>query len=162
MRRQKAGFLLIAMTVVSTGSQAGDCQGLDWTNSGVSSDQLRQLASRCEDLDASRLMYNRAYHLDLLGRYRALLKLSPGSNQEDLKDYHAYRMFIGLTEALTAYGSQTGNDGEPAAWLNSVYDRATEIAELRMKGYDLQADRLEREAWGPSPADRADEPPSRR
>jgi hypothetical protein len=150
---RKAIFLLITVTALRAGAAAGDCQGLDWTRPDVSSQQLRELAGRCDDLHVSRLMYNRAYHLDLLGRYQAVLKLSPGSHQEDVKNYHAYRIFIGLTEALTAYGDRASRGDGPAAWLNSVYDRATEIAELRIKGYDLQADRLEREAWGLAPSE---------
>ncbi len=36
---------------------------------------------------------------------------------------------------------------DTVAWLNSIYDRAGEIAEMRLKGYDLQADRLEARMW---------------
>jgi hypothetical protein len=126
------------------------CDNLGWPQAGASSADLRDLAARCESGDAAALFYNRAYHLDLLERYRSLIRLTPASGQEDFKDYHAYRIFIGLTEAL-ADQRRRESGRQPTAWLNSVYDRATEIAELRLRGYDLQADRLERDAWDERP-----------
>jgi hypothetical protein len=109
---------------------------------------LRQVAPTCDSAALTDLLYNRAYHAELLERYRSVMRLEGYRGQDDARDYHAYRIFIGLSEALAQSPAlQSRAEGQAAAWLNSVYDRATEIAELRLKGYDLIADRLERQAW---------------
>jgi len=145
-RRNRLGLWIVLATVASSGTATagGGCLGAEWQRS-ASSAELREQAATCDSKEGATLLYNRAYHLDLLGRYRSVLRLQPGSGQEDSRHYHAYRIFIGLTEAFAA---QRGDrDAPPAALLNRVYDRATEIAELRLRGYDLRANRLEREAW---------------
>ena len=111
----------------------------------ASAHQYREIASSCPDSDTANLYYNRAYFIELLERYRATLRLDTASGQEDLKNYHAYRIFIGLTEALTRQAATAS--GDQADWLNRIYDRASEIAELRLRGYETQANYLERRAW---------------
>jgi hypothetical protein len=144
-RKNRLGRWILLLTVASgTAAGEGGCLSAEWQRS-ASAAELRERAATCESKEGTTLLYNRAYHLDLLGRYRSVIRLQPGSGQEDFKHYHAYRMFIGLTEAFAAYRGD--RDEPPAALLNLVYDRATEIAELRLRGYDLQADRLERETW---------------
>lgn len=112
-----------------------------------SPDALRGMAEHCQHLDDAALLSNRAYHQELLADYRSMLDLRTYSAaREDTKNYHAYRIFIGLSEAF-ARSKHQDPDGMSITWLNSIYERAGEIAELRIRGYDRQAERLERRLW---------------
>ena len=117
-------------------------QGLETADSAP---LYREIAASCQKANTANLNYNRAYFMELLESYRTTLRLEAASGQEDLKNYHAYRIFIGLTEALTR--QQAAGSGDQADWLNTVYDRASEIAELRLRGYELQANHLEQKVW---------------
>lgn len=108
--------------------------------------EMRDIAASCPPGATADLWYNRAYHADLLDRYQRLMQLEAYRAQDDARNYHSYRIFIGLSEALARYGQQA-QGGDAVVWLNSIYDRAGEIAEMRLKGYDLQADRLEAGLW---------------
>lgn len=108
---------------------------------------LRQAAKSCDSQSLAMLYYNRAYHADLLEHYRSVMRLDSYRGQEDAKNYHAYRIFIGLSEALAQSRAASEGQTEAVAWLNSVYERAGEIAELRLKGYDNLADRMDRQVW---------------
>jgi hypothetical protein len=112
-------------------------------HSDLPASALRSIAASCASSEIKRLFYNRAYHLDLLGYYQALSGLDrPGLGKDDRYRFEAYRMFINLAEAFA--WDAWGQRGEAAiAELNGSYDRAMEIADLRLRGHSLIADRLE-------------------
>lgn len=142
-----AGLLACAATAAAQ-SPAPNCSPAVLSGQQHSPELLRQAAPTCSSQSQTDLLYNRAYHAELLDRYRSILQLETYRGQEDARNYHAYRIFIALSEALAqSRALASAGDGQAVAWLNSVYDRASEIAELRLKGYDLIADRLERQAW---------------
>ena len=150
MRKTLLGMVLMLGLTGPTASAQHPACGLDQGLETATSARLyREIAASCEDPNTAELNYNRAYFMELLARYRATLRLQAASGQEDLKDYHAYRIFIGLTEALTRQLA-TGPSNQ-ADSLNAVYDRASEIAELRLRGYELQANYLERQIWQNDP-----------
>jgi hypothetical protein len=105
--------------------------------------ELRSIAASCLSPEIARLFYNRAYHADLLEHYRVLARLDRGGRGGDGGyRYETYPMFIGLAEAFARDAWK--RRGEAAIReLNAGYDRAMEIAELRIRGYDPTADYLE-------------------
>lgn len=112
----------------------------------VDAAELRSIATSCRPGPRADLWYNRAYHAELLDRYRSMMQLEAYWPQEDARNYYSYRLFIALSEAL-ALQTMEPDSTDTVVWLNSIYDRAGEVAEMRLKGYDLQADRLEARLW---------------
>jgi hypothetical protein len=122
------------------------CRDLDYPYQHLSSAELRAIAASCRYRDIAYLYYNRAYHADLLSRADALASLIPYSGREKEKQYdmQSYRYYMAMLEQLASVWYP-----DPMArvrFLNLEYDRRSEIAELRLKGYDHIADRLERRA----------------
>jgi hypothetical protein len=58
--------------------------------------------------------------------------------------FEACRILIGLAKAFAA-GALTRGDTATVSCLNQAYDHYIQITELRLKGYDLIANRMERE-----------------
>lgn len=74
---------------------------------------------------------------------RVLSGLIPYRRHESNVDFDAYRIYMALLESLTPVWFTANR--ERLEFLNSEYTRRMEIAELRLRGYDLQADQLERQ-----------------
>jgi len=116
--------------------------GLDGTR--YPTEFLYAVASSCQAEEVANLFYNRALHRQLLEKYqrfeRSLLHFG---NRDHLSYIESYRIYIGLAEA---FSQRLIDRGDPAAVrrLNRVYEQSGEIAEMRFRGYDLIADRLER------------------
>ena len=132
--------------VVAAQGPSGECRGTPAVEPSAGPAELRATAERCPPGPTADLWYNRAYHSDLLRRYRSAMELEVYRASDDARNYHSYRIFIGLSEALARHARRSG-DPENVVWLNSIYDRAGEVAEMRLKGYDLQADHLEARLW---------------
>lgn len=140
-------FFASVLSTTATPAERTTCELGQELRQAATPERLREIAASCSTEPTAALFYNRAYHIELLQRYRTAMQLQALQNrQEDAKNYHAYRIFIGLSEAFADL-SPLPEIGDSVAWLNSVYDRAGEIAEMRVRGYDLQADRLENELW---------------
>ena len=134
------------LSVTASAGENPVCEQGHVPDKSATPDWLREIAASCSTEPTAALFYNRAYHIELLERYRSVMHLQTFHNKEDVKNYHAYRIFIGLSEAF-ADTSPLPGAGDTVGWLNSIYNRAGEIAELRLRGYDLQADRLENKLW---------------
>lgn len=138
--------IALALPRLASADAQADCQGAPALDPSTTAVEMRALAAGCPPGPTADLWYNRAYHAELLERYRSAMRLEVYRTADDARNYHSYRVFIELSEALARHApSATG--GDRVAWLNSIYDRAGEIAEMRLKGYDLQADRLEARLW---------------
>jgi hypothetical protein len=142
-------WLILASLAVSTGAFAQEhpaCRDIDYGYHDHAPTQLRAIASSCRYRDVAYLYYNRAYHADLLARAETLSSLIPYSGREREKQYDmaSYRYYMAMVESLSSIWFE-----DPVSrirFLNLEYDRRGEIAELRLKGYDHIADRLERRA----------------
>lgn len=142
--------ILLGLAAALTGGvafadEAAECTVPDADYSATPPTELRRIAAACDDPQVSRLFYNRAYAGELLADYRTYLGLIPyrSSDSQDQVDFTAYRMFLGLAEAFNE--QVDGDQASRLAWLNTAYEQANELAELRMKGYDRVADRLTRQ-----------------
>ena len=105
--------------------------------------ELRMIAETCAAIDVSRLYYLRAYHADLVAEGRVLAGLIPYEGRDANIDFDSYRVYMALVETLTPVWFS--EDRDRLEFLNEEYTRRMEIAELRLRGYDLQADQLELE-----------------
>jgi hypothetical protein len=137
--------LLQSPIVMAAGPRPG-CQTPVFSQMPVDSIELRAIATSCPPGPIADLWYNRAYHAELLQRYRSAMQLEVYRPQDDVRNYHSYRIFIDLSEAMAEH-TMSADSLDTVVWLNSIYDRAGEIAEMRLRGYDLQADRLEARLW---------------
>ena len=108
------------------------------------STQLRKMAAACDNPAISALYYNRAAHLELLAEAHVmsgLIAFRPSSSNSSLL---SYRIYIAMIEALAPVWFPRVE--ERIAFLNAEYERRSEIARLRLRGYDPLANRLERQS----------------
>jgi hypothetical protein len=119
------------------------CRDLAFADSYDSIDELLFIANSCQAPDVSELYLNRAHHRRMLKKFeafeRSLMHLGRGDNRAYIE---SYRIHIGLAEAFAATRLAL-QDPDVVKRLNRLYDESTEIAEMRFRGYDLVADRLQ-------------------
>ncbi|MBT2969944.1 MAG: hypothetical protein B6D72_06700 [gamma proteobacterium symbiont of Ctena orbiculata] len=105
---------------------------------------LLSIAQSCQVIEVADLFFNRANHIRRVEKYidfeQSLHNLRAGEN---IAYIDSYRIHIGLAEALFNKGL-VPHARQTLSRLNRIYERSAEIAELRFRGYDLIADRLER------------------
>ncbi|PVV13021.1 MAG: hypothetical protein B6D77_04875 [gamma proteobacterium symbiont of Ctena orbiculata] len=106
-------------------------------------DTLHSIARSCKVSEVADLYYHRASHIRQLEKYLLFEhKLNNLGDSENIAYIDTYRIHIGLAEALL---SKVLAPDAPLALnrLNRIYERSGEIAELRFRGYDLIANRLQ-------------------
>jgi hypothetical protein len=120
------------------------CRDMTIASEGFSRDELLAIAQTCLVPEVSELFLNRAYHLRMLEKYERFERSLLHYGSRDHRAYiEAYRMHIGLAEAFASNRLQQ-QDRSVLQRLNRIYDESSEIAEMRFRGYDLIANRLER------------------
>lgn len=142
----KRALLLVTGLLFQTHAIAFEhpgCEQTDYPYWLHSAAELRLIAGTCTSIEVSRLYYLRAYHADLVAEGRAMAGLIPYERRDSNIDFDSYRVYMALVETLTPVWLP--EDGDRLHFLNAEYARRMEIAELRLRGYDLQADRLEGE-----------------
>jgi hypothetical protein len=107
-----------------------------------SASTLRLIAQSCKVSEVADLFYNRASHLRQLEKYVLFeQRLNNLGDRESIAYIDSYRIHIGLAEALL--NKTLSPDATlTLSRLNQIYERSGEIAELRFRGYDLLANRL--------------------
>lgn len=126
---------------------ADDCDHPFAYSAGYSPQQFRQVAKKCDRTEIANLFYNRAYHAELLHKFRLLKRLHAHQPNHDLTHYHTQRIFIALSEAFARRAWEQGTT-QAIEQLNRQYDHSIEIAEYQLRGYDTLAARTRQ-----SPAD---------
>ena len=97
----------------------------------------------CEHPELARLNDNRAQLYELMSDFNNLNR-AVSADKSAQAYYEAYRILIGLAESFVMQAMARG-DLDALTRLNDTYRQYIEITELRLKGYDLLANRLERE-----------------
>ena len=140
-------LLVVAMFVPAWPAAADEhpaCREMAGLDRQYDPDQLRAIAASCRVPEVTELYLNRAHHLLLLDKYERFERsLIHYGDREHRAYIEAYRIHIGLAEAF-ANERLRQQDGLVLRRLNRIYDQTGEIAEMRFRGYDLIADRLER------------------
>ncbi|MES9976668.1 hypothetical protein [Candidatus Thiodiazotropha sp. LNASS1] len=143
MRQRIVGvvFLLFSGTPLSADEHVA-CTQPD-AYEGYRVEVLLSIAKSCKVAAVADLFYNRAYHIRQVEKYHQFEKLlNKQGGSENIAYIDAYRIHIGLAEALLSR-SLTPDAIGAIRRLNNIYERSGEIAEMRFRGYDLLANRLQ-------------------
>jgi hypothetical protein len=116
---------------------------MDYQFEKHSPQELRRIAASCRSALVSTLYSQRAEHADLVEEHKLLSNMAIQSRGGTNPDLETYRIYIGLIEAFAA--NLYPDPVERLYFLTEEYSRQIEIAELRLRGYDNLADRMERE-----------------
>jgi len=139
-----AFFLLCVASPVFAANQHPACLNPRATAQSYAIDELFAIARSCREEAVADLFYNRAQHRQLLEKYQRFENSLIHYGDRDHRAYiESYRIYIGLAEAFSLRPF-TQNEKLTLARLNRAYEQSFEIAEMRFRGYDLIADRLER------------------
>ena len=136
------GILWFQVVAIAAGEYPACTQNL------ISQDQehrtwFSSLPLDCNHPELNRLNNNRAQLYELMSDYNNLNQ-AVSADSSTQAYYEAYRILIGLAESFAERALAQG-DLEVLVRLNETYRQYIEITELRLKGYDLIANRLERE-----------------
>jgi hypothetical protein len=131
-------FLFFAGTLFGADEHIACQQPKSYQDYGV--ETLLAIAQSCKVDEVADLFYNRANHIRQVKKY---LQFESSLNKQGSRDsmayIHAYRIHIGLAEALLSKAEAI----QTLDRLNRIYEQSSEIAELRFRGYDLLANRLQ-------------------
>jgi hypothetical protein len=145
MGRWMTALMMCMLTWQLSAQEHPACKDLAIANLYDSTDELLAISNSCRAPAVSELYLNRAHHRRMLEKFehfeRSLMHLGEGDSRAYIE---SYRIHIGLAEAFAA-ARLSLQDEEVVRRLNRVYDESTEIAEMRFRGYDLIANRLERQ-----------------
>ena len=104
--------------------------------------ELRNIAASCADNEVARLFYNRAYYKDLLVESKILSNLIQHNAESANYQITAYQLYIAMVEEFAPL--YYPNIQQRIDFLNLVYERRSEVVELRLHGNNKLADVLER------------------
>ncbi|MBW9259031.1 MAG: hypothetical protein K1562_15580 [Candidatus Thiodiazotropha sp. (ex. Lucinisca nassula)] len=120
------------------------CLDLPLTEPGYSTGELLTIAKSCKSPQVADLYFHRAQHIKLLKKFhdfeRGLLQYG---EKDDDSYIESYRIHMAVIEAFSTHDLLNDRRHQTLATLNRIYEQSHEIAELRFRGYDLIADRLE-------------------
>ncbi|MEN8168192.1 MAG: hypothetical protein ABFR65_12050 [Pseudomonadota bacterium] len=117
------------------------CNNLQLNQQAVPLEFLQTMAERCELPELIKLYANRARLHELMAEYN-YLNMAVSADRASHAYYQAYRILLGLAEAFAAEAFSRG-DRSAVSHLNNTYSQYIEITELRLRGYDLIANRIE-------------------
>ncbi len=133
------GLVLFTGTLTAA-SKTPQCYEFFSLPEKASSVELLQIADSCPVQELSELYQNRAAHVRLLDESQSL-----GTQFQPKDDFdrhmESYRIYIALIENFSVHFK--GSLAELLTELNSGYQNATELARLRLKGYEKRAEWLE-------------------
>ncbi len=144
MHRWLAALLMMNLGWPAMGGEHPACLDASVSAQSYRLDELQRIAGSCREPEIAELYYNRAHHRQLLDKYDRFERSLLHYGDQDHRAYiESYRIHIGLAEAFARVSLQL-RDLPTVRRLNRLYDEIGEIAEMRFRGYDLIADRLER------------------
>ena len=125
------------------------CSDIDYPYQHQPPEELHDIARSCAPGAVADLLYARARHAELMADHALMKRLeriqrsrSDWSTEED-------QVFLSLVEVFSAQFDLPA--AQRASVLTAAFEHLNELAELRLRGYDLQARRL-REAGIALPA----------
>jgi len=139
---QLFAVLAIVFTTTAVAKESPACLDQQSTYINNSANELRSIAKSCKDKKIARLFYNRAYHKYLLSEGKALSGMILYNSEASDYQLAAYRLYIAMVEELAPLYYPDAQ--QRIEFLNTVYERRSEVVELRLKGNDRLADALER------------------
>jgi hypothetical protein len=144
MQRWFPGFLMLVLAWPVWAQENPVCWDAALSVRSYDPQELVSIARSCTTPEVSELLLNRVQHQRLLQKYDRFERSLQHFGERDHRAYiESYRIHIGLAEAFASMHMRQG-DKAVLKRLNHLYDQAGEIAEMRFRGYDLIADRLEK------------------
>ncbi len=144
MLRWLLGLAILACGWQAVAEEHPACQTRIGLNAQHTAEALLAIAATCRVPEVAELFFNRAHHLRMLEKYERFERSLLHFGDRDHRAYiESYRIHIGLAEAFASERLQR-QDRSALRHLNRIYDESAEIAEMRFRGYDLIADRLQR------------------
>ncbi|MEW8624785.1 MAG: hypothetical protein AB2551_03440 [Candidatus Thiodiazotropha sp.] len=139
---------ILGMLFFYTGYSVSDehpaCLDLPLTEPGYSIGELLTIANSCKSPQVADLYFHRAQHIKLLKKFQEFERgLLQYGEKDDDSYIESYRIHIAIIEAFSSRNLRTEKRDQTLVTLNRIYEQSHEIAELRFRGYDLIADRLE-------------------
>ncbi len=122
-------------------SKSCTSQGLEFLT--LSAGELAAVAADCEDSELRSLFRRRARHQQIVSSFRILARLQMGHQARHGTDPDAVRLHMALVEVMAPIWFP--NDAKRVDFLNAQYQHRIRVADLRLRGHDLAAARLERE-----------------
>lgn len=147
MRRILLCFIGLVISYNLTAEEHPACHDIDFPYQEFTSETLRAIADTCTVDAIADLYYGRARHMDLMADHEIMSKLGHIREEQDDWTMDQESLFLALVEVFTA--QQNLPEIQRAEVINIALDRTIEIAELRLRGYDRQARRLEMEGIQP-------------
>ena len=133
----KRTVLTIVLFVILTPAIAGDhpvCRSLAFDYNGLTPVEMRHIAATCYSDKMATLLYNRAYHANLLSEYERLSRLTIRDRTGSAAHIESYRIHMALLESFAA--KLAPDDPFAIDLLNAQYELRREAIELRLKGYN--------------------------
>jgi len=144
MHRWLVALLMMNLGWPVMGEEHPACLEVSASTGAYPLEELQRIARSCREPAIAELYFNRAHHQQLLEKYDRFERSLLHYGDQDHRAYiESYRIHIGLAEAFASVNLRQ-RDLHTVQRLNRLYDEIGEIAEMRFKGYDLIADRLER------------------
>jgi hypothetical protein len=144
MLRRVFGLAMLLLALPLMAQEHAACRDVALATQHYSMRELQSIAYSCQVPEVSELYLNRAHHQRLLQMYDRFERSLHHYGDRDHRAYiESYRIHIGLAEAFAGVRLQQLDEGVLQR-LNRIYEESGEIAEMRFRGYDLIADRLER------------------
>jgi len=135
-------ILLLIFTGTANATEKPACRDQENSYINSSASELREIAESCENKSMARLFYNRAYYKYVLSEGKSLSGIVLYNSESSDYQLTAYRLYIAMVEELAPLYYPKVQ--QRVDFLNTVYERGTEVVELRLKGNDRLADALER------------------
>lgn len=144
-------FFLLGLFLLGTAPLCAEehpaCKDMDYRFERHTAAELRQIAASCASEALSTLYSYRAEHAEMVAESELFASMTSFSRTGGGHSAESYRIYIGLIESFAPL--YYPEPSKRIAFLNSEYERVSEIAELRLMGYDNLADRLERQLRTP-------------
>lgn len=132
-------FLMVA-TAVTAGEHPA-CRDVDFSYRSSPPEALREIARSCARPEMAGLYSRRALHAELMADHAVMSRLEQVQRSPaDRWTVKENTLFIALVEAVSAACGLPPL--QRARVVNTAFDYANEMAELHLRGYDLQAARL--------------------
>jgi hypothetical protein len=135
-------FVLIAgMAGDSTAGEHPACLDIDFPYRDLSSTELKSIAISCDESTMAELYFQRARYAELAEDHAVMNRLERVQKNRTDWTVRQDRLFLTLVEVFTAQRDMP--EGQRTEVLGRALEHAIAVSELRLRGYDLQAKRLE-------------------
>ena len=140
----KSILAIVLMAGMAGESAAGEhtaCLDIDFPYRDLSSAELKSIAASCNESTMAELYFRRARYAELAEDHAVMGRLERVQKNRNDWTVEQDQLFLTLVEIFTAQRDMP--EEQRAQVLGRALEHAIAVSELRLKGYDLQAKRLE-------------------